>query len=56
MTLKGITNFFREDLSEVIGAYFDGEKVFIARLTEKFETIEFEAYGLEIEQLAEKIS
>lgn len=49
-------NFFREDLSEVVGVYFDGEKIFIARLTEDFETAEVDAYGLEIEQLAEKIS
>ena len=48
--------FFREDQDEIIGAYFDGEKIFIARLTEKFETIEVEADGSEIEQLAEKIS
>ena len=48
--------FFLEDMGEVIGAYFDGEKIFIARLTKKFETVEVEAYGLEIEQLAEKIS
>ena len=43
-------------MGEIIGAYFDGEKIFIARLTKKFETVEVEAYGLEIEQLAEKIS
>lgn len=56
MRFERIKNFFREDTSEVIGVYFDGEKIFIARLTEKFETLEIEAYGLEIEQLAEKIS
>ena len=49
-------NFFREDLGEVVGAYFDGEKIFIVRLTEKFETIEIDADGAEPEQLAEKIS
>lgn len=49
-------NFFREDTSEVVGAYFDGEKIFVARLTEKFETVEAEFDGAEIEQLAEKIS
>ena len=51
-----IGKFFREDMSEIIGAYFDGEKIFIVRLTEKFETIEVEADGSDIEQLAEKIS
>lgn len=48
--------FFREDTGEIIGAYFDGEKIFIARRTENFETVEVEADGSEIEQLAEKIS
>ena len=48
--------FFRADTSEIISAYFDGEKIFIARLTEKFETAEVEANDAEIEQLAEKIS
>ena len=51
-----VKQFFVEDMGEVIGAYFDGEKIFIARLTKKFETVEVEAYGLEIERLAEKIS
>ena len=54
--MERVKKFFREDMGEVIGAYFDGEKIFIARLTKKFETVEVEAYGLEIEQLAEKIS
>ena len=54
--LTQLKNFFREDLSEVIGAYFDGEKIFIARLTEKFETVEIDADGSEVERLAEKIS
>ena len=51
-----LKNFFREDLSEVVGAYFDGEKIFIVRLTKKFETIEVDADDAEPEQLAEKIS
>ena len=51
-----IKKFFSEDLSEVIGAYFDGEKIFVTRLTENFESVEIEADGSEIEQLAEKIS
>lgn len=54
--LKRLKKFFHEDMGEVIGAYFDGEKIFIVRLTEKFETVEADAYGLEIEQVAEKIS
>ena len=48
--------FFREDFNEIIGAYFDGEKIFVTRPAEKFETVEVDAEGLEIEQLAEKIS
>ena len=54
--MEQLKKFLREDMGEIIGAYFDGEKIFIARLTKKFETVEVEAYGLEIEQLAEKIS
>ena len=54
--MERVKQFFVEDMGEVIGAYFDGEKIFIARLTKKFETVEVEAYGLEIERLAEKIS
>ena len=30
-----LTNFFREDLSEIVGAYFDGEKIFVAHLSRK---------------------
>lgn len=56
LTFERLKNFFREDTSEIIGAYFDGEKIFIARLTEKIETIELDADGTELEQLAEKIS
>ncbi len=54
--LEPIKKFFREDAGEIIGAYFDGDKIFISHLTEKFETIEVEADGSEIERLAEKIS
>lgn len=54
--LAWLTNFFRADLSEVIGAYFDGEKIFITRLTESFMTIELDATSNEPEHLAEKIS
>ncbi len=60
MDLKNLTarlkKFFREDLEEVVGAYFDGEKIFLARLTEKLETFEVDADGVEPAHLAEKIS
>ena len=49
-------NFFRENLDEVVGAYFDGEKIFVVRLTEIFETAEIDAAGDELDRLAEKIS
>ena len=51
-----LKNFFSEDLSEIIGAYFDGEKIFVVRLTENFEAVEVDADGAEPELLAEKIS
>ena len=35
-----ILNFFREDLSEVLGVYYDDEKIYLARLAEKIETAE----------------
>lgn len=50
-----LKKFFREDTGAIIGAYFDGDKIFIVRLTEKFETIEVDADGSEPVQLAEKI-
>ena len=49
-------NFFREDVGEVVGAYFDGVKIFVVRLTESFETVEVDAESSELEHLAEKIS
>lgn len=51
-----LKNFFREDCGEVVSAYFNGEKIFIVRLTNKFETTEIEFGESEPEQLAEKIS
>lgn len=51
-----VENIFHEDFSEIVSAYFDGEKIFIVRLTKKFETVEIDTEGLELEQLAEKIS
>ena len=52
-----VINFFREDLSEVLGVYCDGEKIFLARQNETAE-INFEIFNDDtpaIEQLAEKI-
>ena len=54
--IETLKKFFREDTSEIIGAYFDGEKIFIARLTDKFETTGIDALDATIEELAEKIS
>lgn len=54
--LSAAKKFFREDTGEVVGAYFDGMKLFVVRLTEKFETIELDAAYAELEQIAEKIS
>lgn len=54
--LAALKKFFREDTGEVVGAYFDGMKLFVVRLTEKFETVELDAEYAELEQLAEKIS
>ena len=48
-------NFFRGDISEIVGAYFDGAKIFVVRLTEKFETVAVNADALDIEHVAEKI-
>lgn len=51
-----VINFFREDLSEVIGAYFDGEKIFIVHMTDTLEAVTVDADSSEIEHLAERIS
>ena len=53
--MERLKKFFREDADEIISAYFDGEKIFISRLTKKFETVEIEADSAEIAELAEKI-
>lgn len=56
-----LLNFFREDLSEILGVYYDDDKIYLARLTDKIETAEiiFEMdlnnNSTQIEQLAEKI-
>jgi len=56
-----ILNFFREDLSEVLGVYHDDEKIYLARLAEKIETaeinfeIDLNDKSTQIEQLATKI-
>lgn len=54
--LSRTKKFFREDTGAVVGAYFDGERLFVAQLTDKFETVEAEADGSEAEQLAEQIA
>lgn len=51
-----VKNFFREDLRDVVGAYFDGDKIFVVRMTDKLETAEVDADSSDIERLAEKIS
>ena len=54
--MKISADFFRADLSEVVGAYFDGEKIFVVHLSEKFETVAVDADSSAAEHLAEKIS
>ena len=39
-----VKDFFRENLNEVVGTYFDGEKIFVVN------------DGSDVEHLAEKIS
>ncbi len=57
-----LVNFFREDLSEIVGVYHDGEKIFLARLADKLETAEVDfSFGFEkdlsaAEQLAKKVA
>ena len=58
--LELILDFLKEDFSEVIGAYYDGEKIFLARRlngTKDFAEENFSpaADVSEIEQIAEKI-
>ena len=53
-----VINFFREDLSEILGIYCNDDKIFMARLTETAE-IDFETdlnhKTSAVEQIAEKI-
>lgn len=55
-------DFFRADLSEVVGVYYDGEKIYLTRLTDAVESVDvnFELdlndKASEIEQLATRIS
>ena len=56
-------NFFKEDFSEVVGAYFDGEKIYLSRrINDNVENIDvnfsisLDDEVSEIEQIAEKIS
>ena len=56
-----IADFFKEDFSEVVGAYFDGEKIYLTRrINDTVENIDanfsIEEGVSEIEQIAEKIS
>ena len=58
-----ILDFFKEDFSEIIGAYYDEKKIYVCRRLEgKFETAEvnftaeLDGEISEIEQIAEKIS
>ena len=51
-----VTNFFRADLSEIVGAYFDGEKIFVVRLGENSETVTVDADNSDVNHIAEKIS
>ena len=56
-----ILNFFREDFSEILGVYYEDEKIFLARLADNIETAEinFEVDLNDktpfVEQLATKI-
>lgn len=51
-----LIDFFRADFSNVLGVYFDGDKIFLARLTEKIETAEIEFAEQAPEKLASKIA
>lgn len=52
-----VLQFFREDMGAVVSAYCDGDKLYVVRLTEKFETVEVELDGgSELERLAEQIA
>lgn len=54
--LSAAKNFFREDTGEIVGSYFDGETIFLVRLTDIVDTAEISADGEDFAQLAEKIS
>ena len=54
--LSRMRDFFKEATGAVVGAYFDGERLFVVQLTEKFETVEVEADGSEFEQIAAQIA
>nr|MCR5834535.1 hypothetical protein [Selenomonadaceae bacterium] len=51
-----VANFFRTDVSEIIGAFFYGGKLFLLRMTDKIDSVEIDVKGNEPENLAEKIS
>ena len=54
--LSRVRDFFKETTGAIVGAYFDGERLFVVQLTEKFETVEVEADGSEFEQIAAQIA
>ena len=57
-----IKNFFKEDYSDIVGIYYDGEKIFLTHHTDKIESdeinfaIDFDENISPTEQLADKIS
>ncbi len=54
--LSQVANFFREDLPEVIGAYFDGYKLFLVHMSDRVNSAEIDVDDADVEHLAEKIS
>lgn len=60
--LETVKNFFREDFSDVVGIFYDGFKIYLARITDKIELdeVSWEIYldteNSYEEQLAEKIA
>ena len=51
-----LLKIFREEVGEAVGAYFDGEKIFLVRVAENFERFELDSAGAELDDIAEKIS
>lgn len=60
MRAMDLLKYFREDSSKILGVYYDGEKIYLARLSDKIETAEiyFEVATdgtPAVEQLAAKV-